>query len=409
MIRLLPVKVKTDEKAIDELLTRSISNILPSKEQLKKELMSGKRLRIYIGADATGPDLHIGHATNFILIEKLRKLGHEVIVLFGDFTAKIGDPTGKDEMRKMLSDTEVKKNISTWKKQLGKVLKLHGYDNPAKIKKNSNWLSSLTFTKVIELFSNFTLQQMIERDMFQARLKDSRPIYMHEFFYPLMQGFDSVHMNVDIEVGGNDQTFNMMIGRTLQKIYNQKEKYVIATTLLENPKTGQKLMSKSLGNYISLNDSPKDMYGKAMALPDETIISVFTDCTFLSLAEIEVFKKKLEEGENPRNIKARLAFELVKTYHSEKDAQSAERNFNKTFSQGEIPQDIEEILIKSETLLSDVLIREGIVSSKTEWRRLITEGAVKDMISGEKIIDDKLPAREATLKVGKRRFVKLTK
>jgi tyrosyl-tRNA synthetase len=271
------MKINTDPKIIEELLTRSVVNILPTKELFKDLLLGGKRLRIYSGADATGSKLHLGHSTNFMILEKFRQLGHEVIILFGDFTAKIGDPSGKDTTRKPLTDSDVKKNLKTWEKQISKIIKIGHFDNGAKIVRNSDWLSKMSFVDVVKLASNFTVQQMIERDMFQKRIEDKKPIYLHEFFYPLMQGHDSVVLDVDVEIGGNDQTFNMLTGRTLQKIARNKEKFVIPTTLLINPKTGKKLMNKSEGSAVWLDDEPKEMFGKIMSLADEAIVSMFTD------------------------------------------------------------------------------------------------------------------------------------
>lgn len=400
--------INTDEKKIEEILTRSIQNILPSKDFFKKALLSGKKLKIYIGADATGTKLHIGHATNFIVLERLRQLGHEVIILFGDFTAMIGDPSGKDKMRVSLTKNDIKRNLKTWKEQVGKIVKIGYFNNGAKIVKNSTWLSKMNFSDVVKLASNFTVQQMIERDMFQKRLEEKKPIFLHEFFYPLMQGQDSVALDVDVEIGGNDQTFNMMAGRTLQKITRNKEKFVIATTLLINPKTGKKLMNKSEGGVIGLDDEYHDMFGKAMALPDEAIIQVFIDCTYISMEEIEKYKKDLEGGINPRDIKIILAKEIVKIYHNEEKAQKAERDFVKTFQKGGLPENLEEIKTENSKLLSDLLVENKIVSSKSDFRRLVLENAVSNAISGDKITDVNYKIHSGiTIKVGKKRFVKI--
>lgn len=395
-------------QAIDELLERSIFSVLPSKEALKKELLSGKRLRVYIGADVTGPQLHIGHSTNFILLEKLRKLGHEVIVLFGDFTARIGDPTGKDATRKALSESEIKENMRLWKKQIAPILSFSDKKNPAKILKNSKWLSKLVFADILKLAASFTVQHMIERDMFEQRMKSGKPIYIHEFLYPLMQGYDSVAMDVDIEIGGSDQIFNMLAGRTLQRKYNNKEKFVIATTLLEDPNTGKKLMSKSEANFIGLNDLPFDMYGKVMALPDQTIAQVFTDCTLVSREEIARITKDITEGKNPRDVKMQLARELVSLYHGEKKASVAEKKFIATFQKKEFPVDAEEVVVKSGTLLNAVLIQKHFVVSNSEFRRLIEEGAIKDALSGKKINDPQFKIIDSiNIKIGKRKFLKI--
>ncbi len=402
----LSAMVITDEKKIDEVLTRSIQTVLPSKDLFRKELLSGKKLKIYVGADATGPKLHVGHATNFMILERLRQLGHEVVVLFGDFTAQIGDPTGKESGRKPLTAFEVRKNMRSWKKQIGKVLKL-GLGG-AKIVRNSTWFSTMTFTDVIKLSSHFTVQQMIERDMFQKRMADKKPVYLHEFFYPLMQGYDSVVLNVDVEIGGNDQTFNMLAGRTLQKILNNKEKFVVSTTLLTNPKTGKKLMNKSEGIAIGLDDEYNDMFGKVMALPDEAIIQVFIDCTYLRMEEIKKIEKNINDGANPRDAKMHLAKEIVSIYHGKAAAEKAEKNFIETFKKGGLPEHIDEVKTEKGKLLSEILVEAKVVSSKSDFRRLVGEGAVSDAESGEKIIDSNYKIeKEITLRVGKKRFIRV--
>ncbi|HEY4512710.1 MAG TPA: tyrosine--tRNA ligase [Candidatus Paceibacterota bacterium] len=402
-------KVNKDhtEAYIDGLLTRSIQSIYPSKEALKRLLISGRKLRIYIGADATGPDLHLGHSTNYILLEKFRKLGHEVIVLFGDFTAMIGDPSDKSATRVPLTSKNVNENISTWKKQLKPLVNFSAWKNPAKIFKNSKWLSKMSFSNVLGLASNFTVQQIIERDMFQERVKAEKPIYLHEFLYPMMQGYDSVAMDVDIEIGGNDQTFNMLAGRQLQKKFRNKEKFVIATTLLTNPKTGKKLMSKSEGDYVSLEDSAEEMFGKIMALPDQAILQMLTDCTFLSLEKIEEIRISLASGANPRDAKIVLAKEIVSIYHGQYSAEKAEKNFANTFNKKEIPEDLKELQIKKGDTLSLTLLRGGVISSKGEFFRLVGEGAVTELQTAQKITDTKYIAKPGVYKIGKHRFVKL--
>lgn len=404
-------EIITDEKEISDILNRSVSAIYPDSDSLKKALMSGKRLRIYAGADATGSQLHLGHSTNFIILEKLRQMGHEVIILFGDFTAKIGDPSDKSAARVRLTNEEVKNNIKTWKNQIAKIVNFKDRKNPVKIVYNADWLSKLTFEEIIDLSSNFTVQQMIERDMFSNRIKDGKPIYMHEFFYPLMQGYDSVHLDVDMEIGGNDQTFNMLAGRTLLSKLKQKNKFVLATTLLENPITGKKLMSKSEGGYVAMNDTPIDIFGKIMALPDGVIIPLFTDATFVEVDKIKEIETKLAAGEsNPRDVKMDLGMEIVKIYHSEKDAIAAKENFINTFSKKEgISEDAKQIEVKSGATLIDVLIENSLVESKSEWRRLVEAGAVTDLDKDEKIADPNFAVTEnLNLKIGKKKFVKIT-
>lgn len=396
---------KETEKKIDELLERSVQIVLPSREGLKKLLLSGKKLRIYIGADATGPDLHLGHSTNYLLLEELRKLGHETIVLLGDFTAMIGDPTDKNEgARKPLSSEEVAKNIKTWKSQLAPIMKF-GRFGGTKIVQNSLWLSKLSLAKMIKLASNFTVQQMMERDMFANRQKQEKPIHLPEFLYPLLQGYDSVVLDVDIEIGGNDQTFNMLAGRTLQRKYNNREKFVIATTLLVNPKTGKKLMSKSEGDYVSLQDDPKNMFGKIMALPDEVIRQMFVDCTRLPLSHIDEI---LSARVNPRDQKLVLAKEIVSMYHGAQTAAKAEKYFVDTFSSKKMSDDTGEFAVAQDTLLSDLLLAEGFVQSKSEFSRLVKDGAVTKIMPEEKQITDIFEkASEGGFQIGKHRFLKI--
>ena len=405
----MSMKIITDEKRIDELLNRSVVEILPSKEELKKVLLSGKKIRFYIGTDPTGTSLHIGHATNYMVLERLRKLGHEAIFLIGDFTASIGDPTDKSATRKQLSREDIKKNIKTWLKQIKPIVDLNDKKNPVKIMYNHDWLSKLSFKDIVELSSNFTVQQMLERDMFIKRMKENKPIYMHEFFYPLMQGYDSVAMNVDMELCGNDQKFNALAGRTLLKRLKNKEKFVFITTLLENPITKEKMMSKSLGTGVFLDETNIDMYGKLMAQADENIPQLFIDCTYLEIEEINTIRDDLKNNKiNPRDLKMRLAHEVVKIYHGEKKAKEAEENFIKTFQKKEIPEKMEEINSKKGESVSEILVKNKILSSKGEWRRLVDGNAIHDLIKKENIKDPNIKTSEdITLKIGKKKFVKI--
>ena len=393
------------EDKINEVLTRSISVVYPNKESLKEVLLSGKILRIYMGIDPTATYAHIGHATNYIVLKRFHELGHKIIILIGDFTAMIGDPSDKNAARKRLSKEEVLENLKTFKEQIGKIIDFEDKKNPVEFRFNSEWLSKLTFEEGIELASHFTVQQMIERDIFQKRIKENKPLYVHEFFYPLMQGYDSVALNVDMEVGGTDQTFNMLAGRILVKAYQKREKFVITTTLLEHPVTGGKLMSKSLGTGVGLDEPPNQMFGKVMALPDEALIQLFVDCTYLPMKEIEEIEKSLEKGENPKNIKMKLAKEIVKMYHGEKAAEEAENAFENIFSKGEFPEDAQVIVAKKEDKLIDCLVNNKIVESKSEFRRLVEAGAVSDF-PDKKIIDPNEVVGESQrkIKIGKKTF-----
>jgi tyrosyl-tRNA synthetase len=402
-------KIITDEKVIDEIFSRgTVVDILPSKEVFKKKLLSGEKLRMYIGVDPTAQSLHLGHAKNIMFMEELRRLGHEVILLFGDFTARIGDPTDKGSTRKQLSEAEVKENVKNWLEQVKPIIDLNDKENPTKVMYNSSWLSKLSFTDVLELSSNFTVQQMIERDMFEKRIKAGSPIYLHEFMYPLMQGYDSVAMNVDVEICGTDQTFNALAGRTLLKRLKNKEKFVVALNLIANPVTGE-LMSKSNGTGVFINAKPNDLYGAVMSLPDAMLDPLFVNCT-----RIPMNQKENLMSLGPRVAKAKIAFDVVKRFHGEVMARSAEDSFEKTFAKKGVPDDVMEIRlenvkggVKTGASLVEELIKAGIVPSKSEWRRLVKENAVS-IAEGEKISDPAwIPSKTTILKIGKRRFVKV--
>lgn len=394
-----------DEKKIDEILDRYTEEILPSREELKKKLLSGERLKIYVGADPTGANLHLGHATNFIFLEEFRKLGHEIIILFGGFTAMIGDPTGKDATRVRLTPKEVKNNIKDWKKQVSKVVNFKDFSNKPKIVNNNDWYSKMKLNKIIDIASNFTVQRMVERDMFDKRIKEGKPVYVHEFFYPFLQGYDSVVLDVDVEIGGTDQTFNMLAGRTLQERFNNKTKLVISTPLLENPKTGEKLMNKSTGQYVAILEEPNEMFGKIMSLPDETIVNLIKHCTLASSEKVAEIEKLVSS--DPKKAKEETALEVVKTYHNETLANKAHESWEKTFSKKEIADDVKEIGVNPGTELIDVVIENKMVPSKSEFRRLVSSGAVS-VFEGEKIKDPKYKLeKEEVIKVGKKNIFKI--
>lgn len=399
------MKINTDKRKIEEILTRSVDTIYPNKEAFVEMLLSGKQLRIYMGIDPTATYAHLGHATNYIILKRFHELGHKIVVLIGDFTAMIGDPSDKSAARKRLTRAEVEANFKTFKQQIGKILDFSDKKNPIELRFNSDWLAKLTFEDVVNLASNFTVQRMLERDNFQKRIKENKPLYVHEFFYPLMQGYDSVALEADVELGGTDQTFNMLAGRTLVKSYQNREKVVVTTTLLENPVTGEKLMSKSLGTGIGLDESPQEMFGKTMALPDEAIIQCFIDCTYYTMDQIDALKKDLANGANPRDMKLLLAYEIVKMYHSEKEAKKAQENFINTFSKKQTPEDIKELKPKDKNIIA-VLLEAGFVSSTSEARRDIKGGGVK--LNDEKVasFDTQVKSGDIIQK-GKRFFVKI--
>lgn len=393
-------KIDTNPENIDVILERgTIVDILPTKKEFRAKLLSGERIRFYIGFDATAPTLHLSHAKNIMLLEKFRKLGHEVIVLFGDFTARIGDPTGENSTRKQLTREDVLYNVSEWKRLIKPLMDFDSKDNPPLIKYNNDWLSKLTLEDVINLNSNFTVQQMLERDMFQKRIETGTPIFMHEFLYPILQGFDSVSMNVDVEVCGTDQTFNALTGRTLQKRINNKEKFVVTVTLMADPKTGN-LMSKSKGTGVFLSATAQEMFGQIMAQPDSMLEILFINNTFLEKDKIQKFLLL----DNPRDTKLILAFEITKMYHGEQDAQKAHDQWISTFSKKEIPTEASVFKMNNTDILS-VLVESKLVTSKAEARRAIDQKGVK--ING-KTIEDHLTEvpKNSIVQKGKMHFIR---
>jgi tyrosyl-tRNA synthetase len=388
----------TDEKQIDEILERGIiTDILPTKKEFKERLMKGEKLRFYIGADPTAKALHLGHAQNLILLEDFRKLGHEVIFLIGDFTGMIGDPTDKGAARVRQTREDVEVNFKGWLEQTKNILSFDDSENPVQVKYNSEWLGKLNFAEVLELSSNFTVQQMLERDMFEKRLKEGKPIHLHEFMYPLMQGYDSVAMDVDVELCGTDQIFNALAGRTLLKKLKNKNKFVVATNLIQDEKTGL-LMSKSAGTGVFLDLDSNSLYGAIMAQSDGMIRPLLVGCTRISLEEIE----ELMKLENPRDAKMKLAYEIVRIYHGEEKAKEAEENFKTQFQKKEVPENIEEFEIKAGEWILNILNQIGFVSSNGEARRKIEEGAVK--IDDEKISDSAMTVEvgEKIIKLGRK-------
>ncbi|KKP58408.1 MAG: Tyrosine-tRNA ligase [Candidatus Moranbacteria bacterium GW2011_GWF1_34_10] len=394
------------EKNVDDILERGmLAEFLPTKEEFRNKLLSGKKLKFYMGFDATAKSLHLGHAQGLMILEDFRRLGHEVIFLIGDFTGMIGDPSDKTSTRIRQTPEDVAENIKNWKEQIKNIASFDDKENPFQIKYNSEWLGKLNFAQVLELASNFTVQQMLERDMFDKRMKEGRPIYVHEFMYPLMQGYDSVAMDVDVELCGTDQIFNALAGRTLMQKLKNKDKLVIATKLIADEKTGI-LMSKSNGTGVFLNLDANNLFGAIMAQSDGMIKPLAVGCTRISLSEIEEMIKL----ENPRDAKVRLAWEIVKIYHGEEKAKEAQEYFVNTFSKKELPEDIAELTGGEGESLIDFIMKAGFATSKSDARRKIEQGGVS--IDGEKIpvgelvlTKDKFNGK--ILKVGKINFVKI--
>ncbi|MFA5961979.1 MAG: tyrosine--tRNA ligase [Parcubacteria group bacterium] len=398
-------KVLKDKKLIDEFLERGVEAIYPSKEAFRKKLMSGERLKIYQGFDPTGPYLHVGHAMGIRALGILQKLGHEVVFLIGDYTAKVGDPD-KDTTRKMLTDEEIEKNMSGWKKQASQLIDFGG-ENPVRFERNYKWLSKLKLNDLIKLMSTITVQRMLERDMFERRIKEGDPIRLHEFIYPLMQGYDGVAMEVDMEIGGTDQTFNMLVGRDLIKSYLGKEKFVRTNKMMDAP--DGRTMSKTKGNGINLADSPEDMYGKAMSYSDAHILSGFELLTAVPIKEIEKMKLAMEKGENPMIFKKKMAYEIVKIIKGEESAKKAEAHFEQVFSKKELPIEILEIKVSAGESLIDVLVKNKLATSKADARRKVDQGGIK--ADNEVIRDWQLKVDKSfdgkILKAGKREFRKM--
>lgn len=456
--------VITDEKQIDELLERGVENIYPSKKMLKKKIMSGDRISLYCGFDPSAPALHIGNAIQLNKLSQFQALGHDVIFLIGDFTGMIGDPTDKEATRKKMTREEVLENAKNFQKQAKAYLDFEG-ENPARVLYNSEWSDKMSFKDLIEIASNFTVQQMINRDMFKRNLAvikcehcgfewkspmqfgsirsfktgsliDNKtncpkcgeitgmnkenisvkkidqiretPIGFHELLYPIAQGYDSVAMDVDLEVGGNDQMFNMMAGRDLMKAMKNKEKFVMTNKLIADEQ-GKK-MGKSEGNAVFLDVDPKNMYGVIMSWPDGVIGIGFELCTKIPFGEVKKIKEELkDEKNNPRDYKMRLAFEITKIVHGEEEAKKAQENFVKTVQNKEVPYETKEVKISAGARIKAVMVENDLAESGSDAKRKIQQGGVK--ISDETVEDINLKISGEqdgkVLKVGKREFRKI--
>lgn len=396
-----------------ETITRGAAEIVPEeelKEKVMRSVVEGKPLKIKLGVDPTAPDIHIGHTVVLLKLRQFQDLGHEVQLIIGDFTGRIGDPTGKSETRKQLSEEDVKRNAETYQKQIFKIL------DPAKTKifYNSEWLAKLNFEDVIRLAAQTTVARMLERDDFTKRYAANQPISLHEFFYPLMQGYDSVALGCDVELGGTDQKFNLLMGRHLQEKFGMPPQTAMMTPLLEGLDGVQK-MSKSLGNYIGIDEEPNEMYGKAMSVPDELMVKYYELATDISNEELAALRKGLADGTvHPRDAKMGLARRFVAMYHGEEAADEAEAHFRTVFQKRELPEDMEEKIVPASEMengrirLIRLLVLLELQSSNGEARRSIQQGAVK--INGEKITDmnAEIALQDGdVVQVGKRRFAKV--
>ena len=392
-------KVITDEAKIDELLSRGVEDVL-IKEELKKDLLSGRVLRIKLGIDPTGPKIHLGRAITIRKLREFQRLGHQVVFIVGDFTAQVGDASDKTEKRPILTRAQIDDNLKDYKSQISKILDI----SKTEFVYNNDWLSKLNFGDVVKLSECFTVQQMLARRNFKERYDNGKEISLREFLYPIMQGYDSVEVKSDVEIGGFDQLFNLKAGRDLQDYHGMPKQHVLTTEMLEG--TDGRKMSTSWGNIITIVDDPYTMFGKVMAINDGLILKYFKLCTDVSVEDLILIEKELKEGSNPRDIKMRLGTELVTLYHTEKDSTLAKNSWIETFQNGGIPDNLEEITVKEGEEIVDVLISNKIISSKTDWRRLVTEKAVADS-DGNLISDPKEKVRNVILKIGKKRFAKL--
>lgn len=392
---------------LPEVLTRGVEDILPSSASLATK-MQEKRIRVYLGIDPTGSLLTLGHSVVLRKLQQFAELGHEVILLIGNGTVRIGDPTGRDSTRPELTDQVIAENFKTWKSQASKVLDF----DKIEIRHNGDWLDKLTYTDIVKLLAQTTVQQLLERDMFQERLKGGRPIFGHEIIYPLLQGYDSVAMDVDLEIGGTDQTFNMLMGRTLLKSMKNKDKWVLSTPII-NGTDGRK-MSKSYNNFIALTEPAIDMFGKLMKVADSEIITYFTVLTSVPLQEIAEMEKAMSTGSNPMEFKKLLARTITHLYHPSNEAAKAEEFFARTVQAKELPDDLPVVSLSTQTLAtasSAAVIKELMPTlSNSEIRRLHEQGAVEYITAKLKptTTSEVIPIKDGdVVRVGKRNYFKL--
>lgn len=392
-------------QSIDQIISelkRGVEDVY-SEADLVEKLKENRPLRIKLGADPTAPDIHLGHTVVLNKLRQFQNFGHEVIFLIGDFTATVGDPSGKNATRPPLSREDVLRNAETYKEQIFKILD----PQKTKIVFNSDWLGELGTVGMIRLASNYTVARMLERDDFKKRFSNQQPIAIHEFIYPLLQGHDSVHLKADVELGGTDQTFNLLIGRELQKADGQKPQVAMTLPLLVGL-DGEKKMSKSLGNYIGVTEAPSEIFGKIMSISDELMWDWYNLLSFRPLTEIAQLKSDVANGKNPRDVKILLAKEIIARFHDEASADAAEQEFINRFQKGAIPDEIPEFTFEGEMGLASLLKEAGLVPSTSEAIRAAQQGGVK--IDGEKVEDVKQTAQKGTFvyQVGKRKFARIT-
>jgi len=387
------------------IIKRGTLEIINENELIEK-LKKGRPLRVKLGVDPTSPDIHLGHTVVLNKLKDFQDLGHQVILIIGNGTAVIGDPSGRDKARSLLTPEEIEKNAKYYSDQAFKILDR----NKTEIRYNGDWLLKLNLKEIVSLSSHFTVARILERDDFFNRYKKGEPIYLHEFLYPVMQAYDSIVIDADVELGGSDQKFNLLCGRELQKELGKEEQIAILMPILRGI-DGVKRMGKSLKNYIGINEPPNEMFGKIMRIPDHLIIEYYELLTNIDPQELENIKKAIDEGDNPMKYKLRLAKEIVKRYHSEEDANKAEEEFIKVFSKKEIPEELEVFEVdKNEINLLDFLKDKNIIQSKSEGRRLFEQGGI--YVDGKRFNDPSFLLKidkEKIIKVGKRKFIKVVK
>lgn len=394
--------------AIEELLTRGVDTIYPTKEELEKVLRAGKKLTLYMGFDPTGDKLHVGHMVGLMKMADWQKLGHKVIFLIGDGTGQAGDPSGKTKSRDtFFTNEQLRQNAKDYVMQASKIVKFDG-DNPIKIKYNGDWLNKLDLPKMLEIAGHFTLQQLLERDLYQERMKQNEPVNLRAFLYPLLQGYDSVTMEVDLEIGGTDQTFNMLVGRQLVKDYLKKDKFVMSTPLLADA-NGNKI-GKTEGNAIAITDTPNDLYAKILSFPDEIIVKGFEYLTRIPMQELRSIEKTISSGENPMVYKKKLAHAIVAMLNTDNDARLAQEAFERNVQRGELPETITEISLgdtDEEFVNEDLLVDLGLATSKSDAKRLFQQGGVE--VDGKRVgLNENIQILNGMIvRIGKRKIVKL--
>jgi tyrosyl-tRNA synthetase len=395
--------INTDPQKIDELLTRGVAEVIDL-EHLRARLLSGEKLRIKLGIDPTSPNIHIGRGVVLHKLADFQKLGHQVVLIIGTFTGIIGDTSDKEAERPMIDEEVLKKNMETYAKQAGIILDMEQVE----FRENGEWLSKLGYAEIGRQADAFSVSEMIARENIKKRLDAGKRVSLRELLYPLMQGYDSVAIEADVELGGTDQRFNLLAGRRLQPMYNQEPQDILMANLIMG--TDGRKMSSSWGNTINLTDTPNDMFGKAMSVPDELIVEYLVHCTRVPMKDVKVWEDKIKEGVNPRDAKVFLASALVELYHGKEEAEKAVEYFVKTFSKGEVPEDVAMCHVADKQNIVDVITSLGLAESRSEARRKIEQGGVS--IDGEKIMDitfdlDSSIHNQKVLKVGKKDFMKL--